>query len=130
MFIVATIMTATACSDPFVDATKRTTPGNNQIQTTEFHTEVTMWYRNDDNGFMGLVSQTPNTDLSKAKIYGVKNGNKVLIQNFPDVTRIEAYTEMYSDYLWANVRNGVLMLYFDGGPSSTPPFPFEIIIEY
>jgi len=129
MYIVVAMMTASACTDPFADVPKPPTTGNNQIQTTEFHTSVTMWLRNDDYGFVGLVSTIPHTDLSKAEFYAVQNGQKIFIAS-PYATNIPAYREMYEGYLWANVHDNVLMLYFNGGPSSTPPFPLDIVIVY
>jgi hypothetical protein len=132
-------MTATACSDPFEGPERPPLTDNNLIPTTEFHTMVTTWNRTADNNYVGLVSTTPITDLSKAQLYGIKNGLRISIDNYGDVSDLPygdvskrpAVPSAYDDYLWANVKNNVLLLNYKGSTAeSLPPVPLEVVIAY
>ena len=129
IFITVAVMIATACSEPEI-VPQPTYSGNPQIQPTEFHTWVTSWQGDADQGFTALVGAAPHTDLSKAKFYWIQYEQKVLIETLPDATKIPTYMEMYEWYLWVSVDNNELMVYFKGGSSTQPPTPLEIVVEY
>lgn len=129
VFVTVAVMTAAACTDPFGDAPKQPYTGT-PTQPTEFHTWVTVWNGDADQGFTGFVGQTPHTDLSKAKFYWVQYGQKISIETIPDATKIPAYMEMYETYFWVTVKNDVVMVYYKSGASAQPPTPLEIVMEY
>ena len=132
MLIVATTITAVACTDPeIVPATvKGTGTTSSQIGTREFRTTVTTWSRPDGSNYVGLVQSIPEFDLSKSRIVAVGNGRTIKVDTFLDVTKVKnpGATE---DYFWASTFNNVLVLNFVGQtPSSLPPFPLDVIIVY
>ena len=130
MFIVATMMTAAACSDPEIaPATGPHTPPGN-ISNREFHTTVTTWSQPGGGNSVGLVQAVPQIDLSKARITAVGNGKTIKVDTFLDVTKL-SNTGSNADYFWASVQNNILLLNFVGQtPTSLPPFPLDVIIVY
>ena len=131
MFIVAMMMTATACSDPEIaPGTGSTTPPGN-ISNREFHATVTTWSQpGGGSNYVGLVQAVPQFDLSTARITAVGNGQTIKVDTFLDVTKL-SNTGSKADYYWASVQNNILLLNFVGQtPTSLPPFPLDVIIVY
>jgi hypothetical protein len=130
--IAAAVMMATACSDPeIVPAVKPVGTSSNQIQTREFHTAVTTWSQPDGGNFVGLVSNAPNFDLSKARISVVEGGKKVAVDGDLNISRLTWLHSRNEGYFWATIKNNILLLNYAGSSStSTPPFPLEVIIVY
>ena len=130
MFIIVAMMTASACSDP--EIAPKTKPGGttgNQLQ--EFHTWVTTWSEANGNNFVGLVSAVPNLDMSNAKVSIVLDGITTRVGTYFDVTRLTSGFYSSEGYFWANAENNILLLNYVGqSPTSKPPFPLEVIIEY
>jgi hypothetical protein len=130
MFIVVTMMTAAACSDPeIVPGTgPHTLLGNNSNR--EFHTTVTTWSRPDGSNYVGLVQSVPAFDLSKARITALGNGKTIKVDTILDETKL-TNTGSNEDYFWASVQNNILLLHYVGAtPTSLPPFPLDVIIVY
>ena len=132
MLIVATTITAVACSDPEIVPTtvKGTGTTSSQIGNREYHTTVTTWSRPDGGNFVGLVQSVPEFDISKSRIVAVGNGKTMKVDTFLDVTKLKnpGATE---GYFWASTFNNVLILNYVGPtPSSLPPFPLDVIIVY
>ena len=131
MYIIAAMMTATACSEPDVAPTTKPpgAPGN-QSSNREYYAAVTTWSQNGNN-FVGLVSAVPIFDLTKATISVVGNGTTTRIDTFLDVTRLTMAHSAKESYMWASTKNNILLLNFVGEtPASLPPFPLEVIIVY
>jgi len=132
MLIVATTITAVACTDPeIVPTTKKASTSPTLASNREFHTAVTTWSRAEGSNFVGLVSTTPQADLSKAKISVFGNGKGTTVDNYLDVTRLTMYHNRNEGYYWASIQNNILLLNFVGQtPTSLPPFPLDVIIVY
>ena len=132
MFIVITMMTASACSDPEVlPTTKRPGPPGNQNTTSEYHTTVTAWSRISGSSFVGLVSEIPTLNLSKAAITVVGNGKMTGVDPYFDASRLTLAHAANEGYIWASTQNNILLLNFVGNtPTSLPPFSLEVIIVY
>ena len=125
IFIATATMTAFACSDPME-------PIIGQIPTHgEYHTGVSTWVRNDDGKFMGLVTQTPDTDLSTVAVLVVKDGKRISIhQQYDEYSKLSALAT-HGEYFWASYRNSVLLLNYIGKTAeSEPPYPLDVIIKY
>jgi hypothetical protein len=133
MYIVAALMTASACSEQEVVPTNKTKTGgtsSSQISNREFHTTVTTWSRPDGSNYVGLVQVVPEFDLSKSRITAVANGKTIKVDTFLDVTKL-SNTGSSGDYFWASVQNNILLLNYVGAtPASLPPFPLDVIIVY
>lgn len=135
MFVVVATMTALACTEPDVFTQPPPPPGgNHQSSTQEFHSSVTTWQRTQNGSltfFDGIISQTPVTDLTKAQLFWIRNGQRIAIETLMDVAPSQMYQQMYDGFIWASVRNNIFTVnYIAKTPNSTPPFPFEVIIVY
>ena len=133
MFIVVSMMTAAACTEPeIVPTTKGPGTPSHQSSTTEYHTTVTTWSKADvGSTFVGLISEVPNVDLSKATISIVGNGKTTRIDTYLDVTRLQMAHSAQESYMWATIKNNILLLNYVGQtPASLPPFPLDVIIVY
>jgi hypothetical protein len=133
MIVVVATMTAIACTEPDIFNPQPPPPskGNTHIATQEFHTSVTTWQKGESGLFNGIISQTPVTDLSKARLYWINNGQRVAIETYLDVSKTQPYQQMTDGFIWASVRNNIFIVnYVSKAPNSTPPFPFDVIIVY
>jgi len=130
--ITVAVMMATACSDPeIVPAVKPVGTSSNQIPNREFHTAVTTWSQPDGSNFVGLVSNAPSFDLSKARISVVENGKKIAVDGELNISRLTWLHSRNEGYFWATIKNNILLLNYAGSTStSRPPFPLEVIIVY
>ena len=132
MYIIAALMTASACSEPEVVPTNKTNGGtsSSQISNREFRTTVTTWSQPGGGNYVGLVQAVPQFDLSKARITAIGNGKTIKVDTFLDVTKL-SNTGSNADYFWASVQNNILLLNYVGAtPASLPPFPLDVIIVY
>jgi ABC-type glycerol-3-phosphate transport system substrate-binding protein len=131
MYIIAALMTASACSEPEVVPTNKTGgTSSSQISNREFHTTVTTWSRPDGSNYVGLVQSVPAFDLSKSRITAVGNGKNIKVDTFLDETKL-TNTGSNEDYFWASVQNNILLLHYVGAtPTSLPPFPLDVTIVY
>jgi hypothetical protein len=133
MYIVAALMTASACSEQEVVPANKTKTGStasSQISNREFHTTVTTWSRPDGSNYVGLVQSVPAFDLSRSRITAVGNGKTIKVDTFLDETKL-TNTGSNEDYFWASVQNNILLLHYVGAtPASLPPFPLDVIIVY
>lgn len=134
IFVVVVTMTAFACTEPDVVPTqtqKTTTGNNNYVPPSEYHSTVTTWQKVQEGYYNGIITQTPVTDLSKATLYWVRNGERVLIDTDQDVSKLEMYQASFDGYMWASVRGNILLINFVAKtPNSRPPFPLDVIIVY
>jgi hypothetical protein len=130
MFIVATMMTAAACSEEEIVRPGPPGPPMPPTSNREFHTTVTTWSRPDGSSYVGLVQSVPAFDLSKARITAVGNGKTIKVDTILDETKL-TNTGSNEDYFWASVQNNILLLHYIGAtPTSLPPFPLDVIIVY
>ena len=124
ILIALVTMIAIACSEPNI----RPSGGSSR---SEYHTSVTSWVRNDGGNLMGLVTETPDTDLSTVDVFVVKQGQRISVHNQFDHYSMLAAHDTYGEYFWASYRNSVLMLNYIGKTAeSEPPYPLEVIIVY
>lgn len=136
IFIVLSTMMVVACSDPMIEPTVPRNPRKGtqtaQIATpVEFHTSVTTWTLGEDGTFIGLVTQTPVTDLATVDVFIVKDGKRIAIDRELDESKENSSQVLYGEYYWASHRNNVLLLNYIGKiPGSVPPFPLQVIIVY
>ena len=134
--IVFLAMIAVACSDPMIEPSvpakpRKGTPTVQIPSPVEYHTSVTTWTVGQDGNFIGLVTQTPGTDLAKVDVFVVKNGQRIEIDRELDLTNVSESHSMYGEYYWASYKNNVLLLNYIGkAPGSMPPYPLEVIIVY
>jgi hypothetical protein len=132
MFIVAAMMTASACAETEVlPITKPPVTSGNQSSTSEIHTSVTTWSRGYSGSFVGIVYAASNLDLSKATISVDGNGKRTRIDPYFDSSKMTLALDANEGYIWASVQNNTLLLNYVG-PTSTslPPFPLDVIIVY
>jgi len=132
IFIASLTMTAISWSDPIDESTNPPGGGLN-VQTShgEYHTGVMTWVRNDGGNLIGLVTETPDTDLSTVDVFVVKQGQRISVHNQFDHYSMLAAHDTYGEYFWASSRNSVLMLNYIGKTAdSEPPYPLEVIIVY
>jgi len=130
MFIVIAMMTATACSEQEIVPGTGTPGPPPTTSNREFHTSVTTWSRPDGSNYVGLVQAIPEFDLSKARITGFANGKTIKVDTFLDATKL-TNTGSNQDYIWASVKNNILLLNYIGAtPTSLPPFPLDVMIVY
>lgn len=131
IIIVMVTMIAVACSEPEVvpNVTPKPvgTPVVQYVAPIEYKTSVTTW-TTGQNEFVGIVTQTPATDLANVDVYVVKGGQRIAIDRQKDPTNVNTYTATYGEYFWASYKNNVLLLHYIG--ASAPPFPLEVIIVY
>ena len=111
---------------------KKPAASSNQNSNREYYTSVTTWSRADGSNFVGLVSAVPKLDLSKKfTISVVGNGKRTKVDNYLDVTRLQMAHGANEGYIWASIRNNIILLNYVGNtPTSLPPFPLEVIIVY
>ena len=130
IFIASVTMTAIACSDP-IDVDTGPGPSPGPTDHGEYHTSVMTWVRNDGGNLIGLVTETPDTDLSTVDVFVVKQGQRISVHNQFDHYSMLAAHDTYGEYFWASSRNSVLMLNYIGKTAdSEPPYPLEVIIVY
>ena len=133
IFIALVTMTAIACSDPMDEPQRPVQPKHSVFPTNhgEYHSNVTTWVRLNDGGFMGLVSQTPYTDLSTADVFVVENGKRILVHGQLDPTSVPESQPAHGGFFSATYRNNMLFLNYTGmTTASSPPFPLDVIIVY
>ena len=128
IFIASVTMTAIACSDPVT--TDPPPPPPTPADRGEYHTSVTTWVRSNDGRFTGLVTQTPNTDLSTVDVFVVEDGKRLQVYGQLDARGEPDYHSMNGEYFWASIRNNVLLLHYFRMTGAPPPFPLEVIIVY
>ena len=121
-----------ACCDPVEEPTVNRSKGNqNQINHGEYHTTVTTWTHGDDGNYVGLVTQTPVTDLSKVDVFFVKNFRRIPVDKQFDIMRLQSTHNANEEYFWFSYENNVMLLNYIGlTAASTPPYPLEVIIVY
>jgi len=131
MYIIAAMMTATACSEPeVIPTTKPPVAPGSQSSNREYYAAVTTWSQ-DGNNFVGLVSAVPTFDLNKATISVVGNGKKTRIDPFFDSSKMTLALDANEGYIWASVQNNILLMNYVGPTTtSVPPFPLDVIIVY
>ena len=130
IFIASVTMTAIACSDP-IDVDTGPGPSPGPTDHGEYHTSVMTWVRNDGGNLIGLVTETPDTDLSTVDVLVVNNGKRIPVYRELDMTSAQTSLGKYGEYYWASHENNVLLLHYIGKTvESPPPFPLEVIIVY
>lgn len=120
VLVAAVVMTAIACTDPL----EKEDPRPATTTKNDFHTSVTTWSTSENNDFVGLVSLVPNTDLTKAKIFVLRDNIKVQIYDYP-------YQEIFDGYIWTTLKNNIILLNYRGlGANPKPPSPLDLNIVY